>query len=90
MTDIRAWKLRPRPDDKTVQENLTTRKVRLGYKRSGLFLDTIWDDLVKMIRIHNPNRSDKGAAARIGKLSTLFGIVKKGASRSSPEIRGNP
>ena len=90
MAEMRAWKLRPGFDDKTVREVLKTGKVRLDYEVLGLRLGMTREELIKMIRTHNPDRSDKGVVARAGQLVALFGIVTKGTSRSSLGIRENP
>ena len=77
MTKLRAWKLRPGSDDKTIQGVLKTGKVRLDYEVPGLRPDMTRKDLINAIRTHNPDRSDKGVRARAGQLVALFGNVTK-------------
>ena len=88
MTEMRAWKLRPGSDDKTVREVLETGMVRLDCEVPGLRLDMTREELIKMVRSHNPARSDKGARARAGQLVALFGIVTKGDLAIIPRDKG--
>ena len=78
MTEMRAWKLRPWSDDKTVREISKTGKVRLHYEVPGLRLGMIREELIEVIRTHNPDRFDKGGVARAGQLVALFGVVTEG------------
>ena len=57
MTEMRAWKLRSGSDDKTVREVLETGMVRLDYEVPGLRLDLTREELITMVRSHNPARS---------------------------------
>ena len=57
MTEMCAWKLRPGSDDKTVREVLETGMVRLDSEVPGLRLDMTREELIKMVRSHNPARS---------------------------------
>ena len=88
MTKLRAWKLRPGSDDKTIQGVLKTGKVRLDYEVPGLRLDMTREDLINVIQTHNPDRSDKGVRARAGQLVALFGDVAKGDLAIIPRDKG--
>jgi restriction system protein len=88
MTKLRAWKLRPGSDDKTIQGVLKTGKVRLDYEVPGLRPDMAREDLISAIRTYNPDRSDKGVRARAGQLVALFGDVAKGDLAIIPRDKG--
>ena len=88
MTKLRAWKLRPGSDDKTIQRVLKTGKVWLDYEVPGLRLDMTREDLINVIQTHNPDRSDKGVRARAGQLAALFGNVTKGDLAIVPRDKG--
>lgn len=88
MRQMRAWKLRPGSDDKTVQVVLKTGRVRLDYEVPGLRLDMTREEIVRAIQTHNPDRSDKGVRARAGQLVALFGQVAKGDLAIVPRDKG--
>jgi len=88
MTQMRAWKLRPGSDDKTVREVLKTGLIRLDYEVPGLRPDMTREVLIGAIRTHNPDRSDKGVSARAGQLAGLFGQVTKGDLALVPRDKG--
>lgn len=88
MTQMRAWKLRPGSDDKTVREVLKTGLIRLDYEVPGLRPDMTREELIGAIRTHNPDRSDKGVSARAGQLVGLFGQVTKGDLALVPRDKG--
>lgn len=88
MTKIRAWKLRPGSDDKTVREVLKTGKIQLDYEVPNLRPDMAREDLINAIRTHNPDRSDKGVRARAGQIGTLFNEVRKGDLALVPRDKG--
>lgn len=88
MPEIRAWKLRPGSDDKTVLDVLTTGRVRLDYEVPDLRPDMTRAELIEVIQKHNPDRSDKGVRARAGQLIALFGQVAKGDLALVPRDKG--
>jgi len=88
MTQMRAWKLRPGSDDKTVQAVLKTGRVRLDYEVPGLWLDMTREEIIRAIQTHNPDRSDKGVPARAGQLVALFSQVTKGDLALVPRDKG--
>lgn len=85
---MRAWKLRPGSDDKTIEGVLKTGKVRLDYEVPGLRPDMTREDLINAIRTRNPDRSEKGVRARAGQLVALFGKVTKGDLAIVPRDKG--
>ncbi len=85
---MRAWKLRPGSDDKTIQGVLKTGKVRLDYEVPGLRPEMTREEIIKAIRTHNPERSDKGVRACAGQLVALFGNVTKGDLAIVPRDKG--
>ena len=88
MTKMHAWKLRPGSDNKAVNETVRTGIVRLDYEVPGLHPDRTREDLIKAIRTHNPDRSDKGVRARAGQIVALFGKVTKGDLAIVPRDKG--
>jgi restriction system protein len=88
MAEIRAWKLRPGSDEKTVLDVLRTGCVRLDYEVPDLRPDMTRVELVEVIQKHNPFRSDKGVRARAGQLLALFGQVAKGDLVLVPRDKG--
>jgi predicted Mrr-cat superfamily restriction endonuclease len=88
MTTMHAWKLRPGSDEKTVQDTLRTGKVRLDYEVRGLRPDMTREEMIKAIRTHNPDRSDKGVRARAGQIDALFNQVRKGDLALVPRDKG--
>jgi restriction system protein len=88
MTKIRAWKLRPGSDAKTVREVLNTGKILLDYEVPDLRPNMTRKDLINAIRTHNPGRSDKGVHARAGQIETLFNEVRKGDLVLVPRDKG--
>jgi restriction system protein len=88
MTTMHAWKLRPGSDEKTIQNTLRTGKVRLDYEVRGLRPDMTREEMIKAIRTHNPDRSDKGVRARVGQIVALFGNVTKGDLAIVPRDKG--
>ena len=88
MTTMHAWKLRPGSDEETVQNTLRTGKVRLDYEVRGLRPDMTLEDMIKAIRTHNPDRSNKGIRARAGQINALFNQVRKGDLALVPRDKG--
>ena len=88
MTQMRAWKLRPGSDDKTIREVLKNGLIRLDYEVPGLRPDMTLEDLVGAIRVHNPDRSETGVRARAGQLVALFSKVTKGDLALVPRDKG--
>lgn len=88
MTEMRAWKLRPGSDEKTVLDVLTTGRVRLDYEVPDLRPGMTRAELIEVIQQHNPDRSDKGVRARAGQLLALFGQVAKGDLALVPRDKG--
>ncbi len=88
MTKIRAWKLRPGSDDKTVQQVLKTGQIQLDYEVPDLRPDMTRDDLISAIRTHNQDRSEKGVRARAGQIDNLFNEVRKGDLALVPRDKG--
>lgn len=85
---MRAWKLRPGSDDKTIKGALKTGKVRLDYEVPGLRSEMNRNEIIEAIRTHNPDRSEKGVRARAGQLVALFGNVTKGDLAIVPRDKG--
>ena len=88
MIEMRAWKLRPGSDIKTIERVLKGSKVRLDYEVPGLQSDMSRETLINLIRAHNPDRTDKGVRARAGQLATLFNTVSKGDLAVVPRDKG--
>ena len=88
MNDLRAWKLRPGSDDKTVREVINTGKIRLDYEVPELRPDMTREEQITMVRSHNPARTEKGARARAGQLVAQFGFVTKGDLAIVPRDKG--
>lgn len=88
MTKLRAWKLRPGSDDKTIQGVLKTGKVRLDYEVPGLRPDMTREEMIDAIRTSNPDRSDKGVRARAGQIDALFNQVRHGDLALVPRDKG--
>lgn len=88
VTQMRAWKLRPGSDDKTIENTLNTGRIQLDYEVPSLQPDMTREELIRAIRTHNPDRSDKGVRARAGQLDALFNQVRKGDIALVPQERG--
>lgn len=88
MSNLRAWKLRPGSDNKTVQDTLRTGSVRLDYEVPGLRADMTREEMIEAIRTSNPDRSDKGVRARAGQIDALFNQVRKGDLALVPRDKG--
>lgn len=85
---MRAWKLRPGSDKKTVRDVLKSGLIRLDYEVPGLRSDMTRAELIAAIETHNPDRSDKGVRARAGQLFALFNRVSKGDLALVPRDKG--
>lgn len=85
---MRAWKLRPGSDEKTVLEALRTSCVRLDYEVPDLRLEMTRAELIKAVQKSDPDRSHNGARARASQLLALFSQVGKGDLALVPRYKG--
>lgn len=88
MSDLRAWKFRPGSDARTVESVLNTGLVQLDYEVPGIQPSMTREELAEAIRVHNPDRSEKGIRARAGQLLALFDRVIKGDLAVVPRDKG--
>ena len=88
MTQMRAWKLRPGSDEKTLSDALRSGCVRLDYEVPDPRLDMTLGDLIKAVKKSEPDRSHNGARVRASQLLTLFSKVGKGDLALVPRYKG--
>lgn len=88
MTTMHAWKLRSDFNEKTVQNTPRTGKVRLDHDVPGLRSDSTREEMIKAIRTHNPDRSDKIGLASTSQIDALFNQIRKGNLARRPREKG--
>ncbi len=88
MSKFRAWKFRIGSQENVILEALNRGSVILDYGTPGLRKTMTRVELIELLRVHNPDRSDKGIRAHAGQLETLFNRVKKGDLALVPRNHG--
>jgi len=88
MIEKRAWKFRPGSDEIVMRDALERGIIRLDYGTPGLHEGMTRQELIAALRLHNPDRSEKGVRAHAGQLETLFKSVAKGDLALVPRDRG--
>lgn len=88
MSKLRAWKFRQGSQENIILEVLKRGSVILDYGTPGLLKAMTRGELIELLRVHNPGRSDKGIWAHAGQMDTLFNRVKKGDLAIVPRNHG--
>jgi restriction system protein len=88
MTAPRAWKFRVGSDERLITQILDSGSIGLDYGTPGVHQQMTRDELISAIRIHNPERSERGIRALAGQMDALLNKVKMADLALVPRQKG--